>query len=119
MDERTLAALKGSIAKWEAIVADEGEDSGPNNCPLCQLFHPAHGGKGNPVDCGGCPVREATGQMGCGGTPYDTYEVLTVDGDDDDVEAIAAAAQEELEFLRSLLPADEVAETSHESGAAK
>lgn len=105
MDEKTLTALKGSIAKWEAIVAGKGEDAGADNCPLCQLFHFSKGGKKNPVKCGGCPVREATGQMGCGGSPYDEYENMSNGDDSDDYESIEGAAAAELAFLRSLLPA--------------
>ena len=56
MDTKTLTALKGSIAKWEAIVAGTGEDRGTENCPLCAAFyhHPKH--------CEGCPVERSTGQ---------------------------------------------------------
>jgi len=38
MDAETMAALKGSIAKWEAIVAGAGKDFGASNCPLCRKF---------------------------------------------------------------------------------
>jgi|HubBroStandDraft_1064217.scaffolds.fasta_scaffold13341_12 hypothetical protein len=31
MDAKTLIALQGSIAKWEAIVADTGTDEGCSN----------------------------------------------------------------------------------------
>jgi hypothetical protein len=63
MDNQTLAALKGSIRKWENIAAGTGVDKGVFNCPLCKLFGATHG----------------------------------------DPERIAAA-QAELDFLRSLLP---------------
>jgi hypothetical protein len=94
MDERTLTALKGSIAKWEAIVDGTGEDKGPENCPLCGLFN----NQVNPWNfCVGCPVRAATGVKLCENTPYVAY-------DDDPT---TANAQAELNFLKSLLPADE------------
>jgi len=38
MDEKTLAALRGSISKWEGIVAGTMQDSGASNCPLCKKF---------------------------------------------------------------------------------
>jgi len=60
MNARTLAALQGSIAKWEAIVYDGGIDEGISNCPLCCLFIED--------DCIGCPVRAAAGPW-CTNTP--------------------------------------------------
>lgn len=95
MDERTLAALKGSIAKWEAIVAGTGQDEGAANCPLCALFSHFV----NPEaqrGCKGCPVQEETGLSGCDGSPYEEC-----DEDRDDFKEMAAA---ELAFLKSLLP---------------
>ena len=38
MNRKTLTALKGSIKKWEKIVAGTGSDNGYQNCPLCALF---------------------------------------------------------------------------------
>jgi len=101
MPARTLRALKGSIAKWEAIVAGTGEDLGVKNCPLCQEFPD--------IDCTGCPVRERTGQPFCGGSPYQQW-----DDETDRAETrraatprLVALAQAELDFLRSLLPEGE------------
>jgi hypothetical protein len=91
MDADTLKALNGSIAKWEAIVAGTGVDNGPSNCPLCHMFWRF------PNCCKGCPVSEKTGFTGCVNTPYDRY------CDDHTI----AAAVDELEFLRSLLPSEE------------
>jgi hypothetical protein len=93
MDKRTLTALKGSIAKWEAIVDAMGEDDAAINCPLCSLFNTAR--TKNP--CVGCPVRARTGLWGCENTPYIQYED----------EPTTENAQAELDFLKSLLPADE------------
>lgn len=87
MDEKTLTALKGSIAKWEGIVAGTMEDNGPDNCPLCKEFY--H------LNCKGCPVATDTAMSGCEGTPYYYYE------EGDESEDIAKA---ELDYLRSLLP---------------
>lgn len=96
MDEQTITALKGSIAKWEAIVDGTGEDDGPENCPLCQLFH------GKPNYCKGCPVQERTGMHSCMDTPYERY---ATDSETDET------AQEELDFLKSLLPENPPAPT--------
>ena len=103
MDERTLKALKGSIRKWEGIVAGRVMDKGPDNCPLCKEFaieaiYP----------CKGCPVMSATGEDSCFGTPYTDWheaQLESVRGDckaHDDETVMCAVL--ELEFLKSLLP---------------
>lgn len=71
MDEQTLDALKGSIAKWEAIVAGTGEDLGAENCPLCALF--LRNSKDRSNDCKRCPVKIKTGLRYCKNTPYIKY----------------------------------------------
>ena len=84
MNKKTLKALKGSIEKWEKIVAGEGIDLGTVNCPLCQIFVV-------PKDsCEGCPVMEKTGESDCYGSPYYDHR--------------PDSAQDELDFLESLLP---------------
>jgi hypothetical protein len=100
MTPETLAALKGSIEKWRKIVDGTGKDEGPKNCPLCQTFRVWDESS---VDCTGCPVKERTGRDGCDGSPYYDWE----DAEDDSADEREAAARAELEFLRSLLPADE------------
>lgn len=101
MNETTLKALRGSIRKWEAIVAGTREDHGWADCPLCALFHPhfneANSYRGN--TCAGCPVMARTGLRYCMDTPYWHYVDAT-----DDEEAMAEAAKAELDFLKSLLP---------------
>ena len=97
MDPKTLAALRGSIAKWQAIVDGTGTDQGPKNCPLCQMFL-----KG-PPRCADCPVYEKTKVTGCGITPYDDFIFAE---EDDDTAGMVDAAQAELAFLKSLLPAE-------------
>lgn len=101
MDERTLTALRGSIQKWEAIVAGTGADHGMDNCPLCQEFAVTdHAFRA----CHGCPVKARTGQSNCKGTPYiDWFDETNPDGRVTD-ERTKALAQAELDFLRSLLP---------------
>ena len=93
MNSETLEALKGSIGKWEAIVAGTGFDNGVDNCPLCGLFNNDETNDSE-TDCDGCPVAEKSGHKYCGGTPYTQFLRWGI-----------KAAQEELDFLRSLLPA--------------
>lgn len=97
MNARTLKALKGSIAKWKAIVAGTGFDRGPANCDLCALFW-QHG------FCRGCPVMERTGCSQCAGTPYDQWLAANGHGETADTQARKKAARAELAFLKSLLP---------------
>lgn len=104
MSSDTLAALKGSITKWRAIVAGAGVDRGPDNCPLCQRFRDVTNGK---VTCDGCPVAERAGEPGCQGTPYDAYESARLSGDLSD-EEMKPLAQAELDFLISLLSPGEI-----------
>lgn len=99
MDAETLEALKGSIAKWEAIVAGTGVDNGTENCPLCQRFH--YEFRRIPgSSCEGCPVADA-GHHICDDTPYVAYCVANKKGLADEA---AEAALAEVEFLKSLLP---------------
>lgn len=106
MDERTLAALRGSIKKWRAIEEGRGADEGISNCPLCKEFITSQ--------CDGCPVDVASGGSGCGGTPYDgfyewnrlrtnAFEVLNPRVHTKGVRL----ARAEREFLESLLPEGE------------
>ena len=102
MNRETLKALRGSIKKWEKIVAGTGEDDGCNNCPLCDLFFNKTG------SCFGCPVMDKTGRDECVGTPYGAWRwthednfPLTADTPEQ-----KTAARRELKFLKSLLPKD-------------
>jgi hypothetical protein len=99
MDEKTLTALDGSIAKWKEIVAGRGTDEGINNCPLCAIFYYAGAG------CEGCPVSAKTGAPECDGSPYrDEWVHVAGDGEKATEAAQIAAAQSELDFLISLRP---------------
>lgn len=104
MDAETLKALKGSIAKWQAIVDGTGVDEGSANCPLCQKFRFIVAYK---YRCDGCPVREKTGEPDCAGSPYEDYSMKAHFTDEFIDEEINAAAQAELDFLISLLPEGE------------
>lgn len=97
MDEVTLTALKGSITKWQHIVDGTGRDKGPDNCPLCQIFHSMFRVDDEPC-CNGCPVAAAVNAAGCEGTPYADFVRVETE------EEMIAAAKRELAFLISLLP---------------
>lgn len=112
MDARTLEALIAEIALWEENrnakrLADVR--LGTKNGALCDVFYRA------PWTCSGCPVAEKTGMPGCAGSPYqraDRALIAWVGAVFDDRDATAAhaawvaAAQAEIDFLRSLLPAE-------------
>ena len=109
MNAKTLTALKGSIKKWEAIVAGKGADEGSGNCPLCNVFITS--------SCRGCPVSERVGNVGCGGTPYAEWDYLMsregaygkkgiADVSSDKVPLARSYAEAELKFLQSLLPTE-------------
>jgi hypothetical protein len=103
MDDRTLTALKASIAKWERnsrVTVPMNFLSGPNDCDLCILFHDK--------DCLGCPVMESSGQPFCIATPYGLAEKAKYKWLSDSTQNNKARAREaaraEVEFLKSLLP---------------
>ena len=109
MPGATLRALRGSIKKWEAIVAGDGRDLGSANCPLCQLHH-----KDN---CRGCPVAYASRRACCENTPHEAWvgAAIATGGatapishrDPEHRAELTRLAQAELDFLRSLLPEGE------------
>lgn len=110
MNSKTLKALKGSIAKWTAIVAGTGTDEGQSNCALCQRFDEGWGsGRCTEDDGEICPVARATGYTNCQKTPYQLWDKLVRNK----VVRTAttakqrAAAQAELDFLKSILPEGE------------
>lgn len=104
MNAKTLEALKGSIEKWEGIVAGKIGDEGTNNCPLCLLFYYGI------TRCKGCIVSEESMAVGCNNTPYDNWcnfwnsfqynETANCDES-------KQLAQDMLDFLKSLLPKGE------------
>ena len=100
MDAKTLEALKGSIAKWEAITAGTEADLMADNCSLCQAF----------PCCMGCPVAEKVEVDGCNKTPWVKWHRAMSDRDISDRKAdtpkLVDLAQAELDFLRSLLPTE-------------
>lgn len=100
MDDETREALEKSIKHWEENVeaAEDGEEISIDiyACALCvRFFHR--------LNCQGCPIKEATGQRVCKGTPYeDAVEAV----EDNDYEAVLTASRAELEFLKSLRPTE-------------
>jgi hypothetical protein len=102
MDAETLKALRGSIAKWQAIVDGTGKDLGAENCPLCWKFNKWYVYGTSAGDCDGCPVKERTGENGCRSSPHEEWE----DMDEGDASAKERnyVAKAELDFLKSLLP---------------
>ena len=102
MDKETLKALKGSIKKWEKIVAGTGVDDGGGNCPLCKLFLDS---------CDECPVTIETDKVGCWCSPWERWFqhhrkkhgaiCLPVKIS---CPTCTELAQKELDFLKSLLP---------------
>ena len=111
MGPKTLQALKESIAHWERAVADKNEPVGVFHCALCRMFNPQSGSDNNwgtsdileEDRCIGCPVYEHTERQCCANTPWESIED-ELDCCNDGSEAFRAAAQVELDFLRSLLP---------------
>jgi hypothetical protein len=110
MDKRTLTALQGSIAKWQAIEDGEAADLGPANCPLCALFMRP---ENSTADCVGCPVSEAVAAAGCSHTPYIPWSRASRERNyfADTPELVALARTERI-FLESLLPPGGVADES-------
>ena len=98
MDNRTLTALRASIAKWRRNARIKDLDEArvdTDSCPLCTLF------VGN--NCVGCPVAKQAGMLYCKGTPYIEASNAYVN---DNLPAFHAAAEAEVAFLTSLLPVE-------------
>lgn len=102
MDPTALTALQGAIAKWELMATDDETAIAKGRaikCQLCVLFNPP--ASTQPDDCVGCPIYAETGQKYCDGTPYNEWADANTD---EDYERRQAAAGNEVEFLKSLLP---------------
>lgn len=114
MDDRTLTALKESIAHWTANVAAETwkeASTGAFDCALCKIFN--NGPILERKECIGCPVRQKTGRRYCERTPYYRADAsLNVWSNNPDSQSAKAtwrlAAQRELDFLIGLLPPEHV-----------
>jgi len=126
MTNETLIALKASIAAWERKITETGPErinTGRSSCPLCILHLDA-----TIPHCTNCPIFQKTGRRYCAETPYveaswalegwreelrnfTLYPATDFPRRTSAVEVAAkreqfhAAAEEEIAFLKSLLPA--------------
>ena len=106
MNKKTLKALEGSIEKWRDIVAGDGEDKGPRNCALCQLFLEM----GAKTDCSDCPVGKAVDDLTVNCSPqYDAWSEHYLDDHGGKARRINCPecerlARAELKFLEGLRP---------------
>lgn len=94
-------ALLKSIEHWTRLATANrkpNEALGPHDCALCKLFW-------SNINCDGCPIKEHTGASGCAFTPYGNAEEAA-DSYGLDSPEFLAAAQVELDFLKSLLPSE-------------
>ena len=105
MDKETEAALRESIKHWEENVAGETPDDvclGTEHCALCEKYFLR-------PNCSGCPVSSRTGFGNCDATPYeaaaDAFECWESTEAKPEKLKWRVAAQAELDFLKSLLPA--------------
>jgi hypothetical protein len=113
MNPETLEALKLSIAHWERLAnrkRQPNESVSVGDCALCGLFN-LHRTMIDPPQmerCNGCPVFAHTGEQFCKGTPFILAEQISeqVDKYDEpmDTGSFQFAAQDEVDFLKSLLP---------------
>lgn len=101
MSKRAEKALRASIRHWEknaAATSFLAVTTGPSYCALCNLYNVSDDAE---RDCRACPVQKATGELYCRKTPYAKVRYARKAGN---LVAFKAAAQEEVEFLRGLLP---------------
>jgi len=105
MDTKTLRALKGSIRKWEDIIAGTGVDQGVDNCALCSLFYFVK------KHCVSCLIFIETGKQYCSESPYADWVVHQLDWHHIPINkyhvicpTCRRLAKAELAFLKSLLP---------------
>ena len=107
----TLEALNSSIEHWTKIVAGDEGSEGASNCALCALFTCIKLNFEND-DYTTCPVQEYTGREGCEGTPYEYFNMVGERTNNSFAKwakspNVVKAAQDELDFLKSLLPKKE------------
>lgn len=107
MDDKTLTALRASIAHWEENVAAKSVAHAAvysEACPLCTIYWP----EGGEQICADCPVGSEADAAGCMGTPWEkaerAYELWRNVPTEENILAWRITAQAELDFLKSLLP---------------
>lgn len=114
MNEKTLKALRQSVEKWrknQEATRPGDAALGPLNCALCAMFRVVHAA--SEIDCSGCPVKERTGEDGCGGTPYSDAQEAHSDWCCEEGNVLLRsvfreASKDEVKFLESLLPEGEL-----------
>lgn len=113
MDADTLRALEESITHWEKnVVASSPYEVtlGGASCALCHKF--VYNVTESIPACSGCPVYEHTGFSSCRNSPYldvfRAYQNWLYSETEEEHNILRteyqAAAQAELDFLRSLRP---------------
>ena len=122
MEVRTLEALKKSIAHWKRMskfkksASFDKESPSSEDCALCTIF--ARWPTKTSIYslshlCDGCPVYVKTGYRDCGNTPYQAavryqtaykYRPLDYGVPDFDAEKWKKLCNDEIKFLKSLLP---------------
>ncbi len=95
-----IEALRRSIAKWYFILKNKekiNDDGGIKTCALCSLYFSNN--------CRGCPVKKATGQIQCYGSPYAVMEnyTNTMGIEDESFEHVEIPVRAEIQFLEELL----------------
>ena len=110
MNQQALTALRGSIAHWENNLAAKSPaevSTRWRDCPLCVSFIERDEDWGS--GCRSCPVYAFTGEQYCHETPFEAAENALENWSEDMPGSEAdwqAAAQAELDFLKSLLPSE-------------
>ena len=94
MNKDELTALKESIEHWERLKTGEDTNVGSDSCALCNYTR----GDGLTVNCDKCPIMRKTGHDSCDGTPYNDYYFNRT----------TENAQRMIDFLKSLLPEDDM-----------
>lgn len=105
MNEIALKALQESIEVWqEKLTLNRDEmEFGLSACPLCRIFVLRMNTNSAKKACNGCPIKERTGKPSCINTPYQKVCNLH-DNMSTSREQLLKAIQEEINFLKSLLP---------------
>jgi len=88
-------ALERSILKWQFVLKNVDEissDGGTDTCALCYNYYSLS------KSCAGCPVKKATGEGCCVGTPFEQIDL------EEKVENTESLVRGEIQFLESLRP---------------
>lgn len=108
MERETRTALAKTVRRWRRVARQsDGEVvvAGPRECALCGLFSDFVNWRVNAEDrCFGCPVRDATGQDSCQGTPYGSFVDAALAAGWRSNKSVRAAAVEMTKFLEGLRP---------------